>query len=82
MSFRHNHIEIGMGCIITDETKTILKDGRFVKRLDGLLTGRVGYRHQMSDKKLFFRLAFTPIIEYGRHWEVHPTGGGSIVFSF
>ena len=82
ITFGNSHAEIGAGYILTNETKNVIVDGEFKERIDGFLTARLAYRYQNPKKMLFYRIGFTPIIEYGHQWFFHPTGGASIGLSF
>lgn len=84
ISLGHHHIEIGAGYILINEKKNVYIDGEFRKRMGGFITGRIGYRYQKTDHKLFYRVGFTPFIETGprNSWYFYPSGGASIGITF
>ncbi len=66
-------LEFGLGQGITITT-----------RLSGYLltTVAIGYRHQVDDKKWFYRITYTPLISYIADFQIQQWAGFSIGYTF
>jgi len=56
LSFRNNHIEIGIGVLIPEHLTSSLRD-----ITKPFLTGRLGFRYQKTNGRFVFRLGLMPI---------------------
>jgi hypothetical protein len=82
LSFNKHHIELGFGHIFTNEAIRLFDKAVYKREWGGFLTARLGYRYQKPQGRLIVRAGFTPIFEYRDFFEIHPSGGVSIGYSF
>ena len=83
VSFNKHHIEAGIGHVFIREAGRDSENNALEWFWSGVFTGRLGYRYQVPDRRIIFRLGFTPFLEYeNRHYEFHPSGGITIGYSF
>jgi hypothetical protein len=66
-------LEVGVGQGVTVTTK-----GKFF----ALSTAAIGYRYQSDSKKLFYRVAYTPLVSYLIDFQVQHWAGISVGYTF
>jgi hypothetical protein len=86
LSFNSHHIEAGIGQVLINDEMPDWKDNfRFFGSF------KIGYRYQNPPGRILVKIAFTPVIDYGRERiggktfynpEFHPLGGLTFGYNF
>ncbi len=86
ISLNKHHIEVGIGQVLINDE---MPDGKDKIRFFGGF--KIGYRYQNPTGKFLIKMAFTPVIDYGREIigdktfyspEFHPLGGLTLGYNF
>lgn len=82
-SFKNNHLELGAGYNFIREAGRDYYNNTTTWYWSGMFIGRLGYRYQNPEKRMLFRVGFTPFAEkLGNGYEFYPSGGVSVGYSF
>jgi len=86
ISINSHHIEAGIGQVLINDE---MPDGKDYFRFFGSF--KIGYRYQNPAGRILLKIAFTPVIDYGREIigdkrfcfpEFHPLGGLTFGYNF
>ena len=82
LSIGKHHIEAGLGYTLIREAARDQENNPLYWFWSGVITGRFGYRFQKPNGRFIFRVAFTPLVEYGSSLQFHPSAGVAVGYSF